>query len=115
MAFIFFGWGERQKRWKIPDGRYLIVSWNYFELLWCPIAFKIRWHLIEDDKINFNGHPTKLTEEGKIATHIILEDRAIPFEKAKEFFSGRIHNLNIWERYGLVIIIAGVVINHIWF
>ncbi len=51
MYTIIFGWGKKQKHWKTPDGKNLVVTWNYFNILWCPIGFNIKWHLVEDEKI----------------------------------------------------------------
>lgn len=97
---IFFGWGKKQKYWKMPDGKYLVVTWSYFHIFWCPIAFKIKWHLIEDEKID---------------VHVIVENRVISSEKAKEISGENMPDLNIWERYGLAILIAGIAILNIWF
>src|SRR3989344_7357786 len=97
---IFFGWGKKQKKWKTPDGKYLVVTWSYFHIFWCPIAFKIKCHLIEDDKID---------------VHVIVEDRTISSEKVKEIFSEQTPDLSIWERYGLIIIIIVIAIINIWF
>lgn len=97
---IFFGWGKKQKSWKTPDGKYLVVTWSFFHIFWCPIAFKIKWHLIEDDKID---------------VHVIVEDRIISSEKVKEIFPKQTPDLSIWERYGLIIIIIGIAIINTWF
>lgn len=97
---IFFGWGKKQKYWKTHGGKYLVVSWSYFHIFWCPIALKIKWHLIEDEKIN---------------VHVIVEDRTISPEKVKEIFPEQTPELSVWERYGLVILIVGIAILNIWF
>lgn len=97
---IFFGWGKKQKNWKTPDGKYFVVTWNYFHIFWCPVAFKVKWHLIEDEKID---------------VHVIVEDRIVSFEKVKEIFPEQTPDLNVWERYGLIIFIIGIAVINIWF
>ena len=111
----FFGWGKKQKCWKTPDGKWLVVVWSYFHIFWCPVAFGVKWHLIEDEKANFNGSPTKLDEEGRIIAHIILKDRMVSSEKVKEVFPAQTLDLNIWERYGLIVIVIGISIINIWY
>ncbi len=100
MYTIIFGWGNKQKHWKTPDGKNLVVTWNYFNILWCPIGFNIKWHLVEDEKIDF---------------HVIMEDRIVSLEEVKKIFPEQTPDLNVWERYGLVIIIIGITIINIWF
>jgi hypothetical protein len=112
---IFFGWGKKQKHWKTLDGKYLVVSWSYFHIFWCPIAFKIKWHLIAEDKENSHGHINTLSEEDKITAHIILEDCTISYDKVKEIIPEKTPDLSVWERYGLGIIIIGIAIINIWF
>lgn len=97
---ILFGWGKKYKSWKTYDSKCLLVSWNYFSIFLCPIAFKIKWHLIEDEKIE---------------VHTLVEDRIVSFEKVKEIFPIQTPNLSIWQRYGLLIVIAGIAIMNIWF
>jgi len=96
---MIFGWGKKQKSWKTPNGKCLVVTWNYLHIFWCPIAFKIKWYLIEDEKIDI---------------HVIIEDCVISSEKIKEIFPELTPDLNIWERYGLIIIIIGIAIINIW-
>ncbi|OHA28560.1 MAG: hypothetical protein A3C08_02285 [Candidatus Taylorbacteria bacterium RIFCSPHIGHO2_02_FULL_47_18] len=100
MYTIIFGWGKKQKSWKTPDGKNLVVTWNYFNFFWCPIGFNVKWHLIEDEKID---------------VHVIVEDRVVSFEKVKEIFPEQTPDLNVWERYGLIIIIIVIAIINIWF
>lgn len=86
---IFFGWGKKSDAWKINDEKHLMVSWSYFHIFWCPLAFSVQWHLIGDKR---------------------SEDITISYEKVKEMFPNNTPSLNIWRRYGLLLVIGGLVL-----
>lgn len=86
---IFFGWGNKTKAWKINDEKDLIAAWGYFHIFWCPLAFRVKWHLVGDKR---------------------SEDMIINYEKVKEMFPNNTPNLNIWQRYGLLLVIGGLVL-----
>lgn len=100
MYTIVFGWGKKSKHWKAPDGKVLVATWDYFSILWCPISFNLRWHLIEDEKIE---------------VHTIVGDRIISHDKVREIFPKETPDVDAWQRYGLALVIIGIAIINIWF
>lgn len=86
---FFFGWGKKSKAWEIGDEMHLVVSWSYFDIFWCPIAFGVQWHLVGDKR---------------------SEDATISYEKVKELFPTNTPSLNIWQKYGLLLVIGGFVL-----
>lgn len=86
---MIFGWGNKSKAWKINDIHHLVVSWSYFHIFWCPFASNIKWHIIGDKR---------------------SEDATISYEKVKEMFPTNTPKLNIWQRYGLLLVIGIIVL-----
>lgn len=103
MYLIFFGWGEQRKTWKLAGDKLLVATWSHFNLFWCPIAFNIKWHLIEE-----------VEDEIKMSAHILCGDYEIPYEKVREVVPEQTPDLDIWQRYGLVLVIVGIAILNIW-
>jgi hypothetical protein len=117
MFLFIWASGKKHRIWKTPDNKYLVVSWNYFSIFWCPIiAYNIQWHLIEcavGDRIITSEKvgeifPDQLPEG--IYAHTIVGDRVIAYEKVGEIFPDQTPALSTWEKYGLVMAIIIVII-----
>lgn len=86
---FIFGSGKKTKRFDDFGGQPLIAHWNYIHLFWCPIASNIKWVLFDAKG-----------EEGKI----------IPYDEVKEMFPENPPKVNLWERFGLIIVVSGLII-----
>lgn len=83
---LFFGWGTNQKYWPLSNGKKVMASWSYFSLFFSPLAYNIKWILVGDNR---------------------QEDQLITYDKVKELFPIDTPRLNLWQRYGLVILLLG--------
>ena len=86
---MIFGWGKKSKIWKINDDSHLLAVWKYFHILWCPIGYNVQWHIVGDKR---------------------SEDQIVSYEKVKELFPNETPDLNWWQKYGLIYVIAGLII-----
>ena len=86
---LIFGWGSKQKSWALQDGLQLVATWSYFHILWCPIAHKVTWHIIGNNR---------------------SEDRIISKEQLRSIVPTGTPNIGIWNRFGLLISIVVVII-----
>ncbi len=82
---FLFGWGRKSKAFTLADGTALLVIWGYFHLMFCPISFGIEYHAIADAR---------------------SEDRALTRVQAESLYGDKVPNPNVWQRYGLLIVIA---------
>lgn len=83
---FLFGWGTKNKTWPMADtNKHLVATWSYFHLFWLSIGYNIKWSIIGDNR---------------------SEDLQITYNKVKEMFSGDVPKVNIWQRYGLLIVVG---------
>lgn len=70
----------------MPDGKFLVATWRYFHVFWIfPIAGKIQWFIISDKR---------------------SEDIEIPYEKVQQLIPNETPKVNVWDRFGLLIVIG---------
>lgn len=87
---MIFGWGKRSQAWVIGEGnRRIVAQWSYFSLFFCPFAFGITWHLLEDSR---------------------SADKMITYEEVKKLFPKNPPKISFWYRYGLLIGIAVILL-----
>jgi hypothetical protein len=76
---MFWGSGIKELNWPLPDGRHLIVRWQYSHLFWCNIAHDIHWYIISDKR---------------------SEDKEIPYDEVVKMFPIKTPHISHWEKYG---------------
>lgn len=77
---FIFGWGNKTKSWSVGNGKELLAKWKYFHILWFPIAGKITWYVIGDNR---------------------SEDKIIPYETVKMLIPKGTPHISPWNRFGL--------------
>lgn len=57
MIFFIFGWGTRSKSWPLPDGRAVLLTWNFYHIFqYITFSYEPAWYLISgDQKKNWIG------------------------------------------------------------
>lgn len=82
---FLFGWGKKTKNFPIAEAQHIIAVWNYFHIFWCPVSFNLKWHLISDKR---------------------SEDREVTEEEVKKLLNQETVSIGVWNRFGLLIVIA---------
>lgn len=86
---IFFGWGRKTKTWVIKDSQQLVAMWNYFSIFWCPTAFNVKWHLLNENR---------------------SEDKVLTEDEVSKLLGVDAPSIGIWNSCGLWLVIGGLVI-----
>lgn len=82
---ILFGWGRKKKSWSLGDGRTILATWGYFSIFFCPIAGKVAWHILGENR---------------------SEDEIISYEKVQALIPEGTPSIGVWSRFGLLIAIG---------
>lgn len=88
--FLHFGWGKKQKKWKLNNSdKFLVASWYYFSLFFCPIKIsKIKWILVGNNR---------------------NEDRLLSENEVIQLTANKVPDIGKWQKYGLWYLILSIV------
>ncbi|MBU6321438.1 MAG: hypothetical protein KGI78_04610 [Patescibacteria group bacterium] len=83
---LFFGWGRRSKSWSLTNGQRIVAVWRYAHIVWYPLAWHIRYHLLNDSR----------SQDSVITRH------------AAAALLGTVPNIGLWQRYGMVLLFLAI-------
>lgn len=86
---MIFGWGTKIRHFFWDDEHVLTLSWNYFSIFWCPVGYNATWTINGDKR---------------------SDDKVITYHQVQLKFPTNTPNISLWNRYGLWMVIGGLVI-----
>ena len=86
---MLFGWGKKVKHFFWDDEHVLTVTWSYFSLFLCPVAYEVVWTISGDKR---------------------SDDKVISYQQVQLKFPTNTPSISLWHRYGLWMVAGGLIL-----